>query len=156
MAERKPRYRKHVRLRGYDYGHPGAYFVTLVTRERLPLLDGKTSQDTRGELRGTSQRYPAVSVGTHVIMPDHLHMVLWLRGGSPRLSRILQAFKSLTTRRFRSRGGVGRLWQPNYFEHVIRTEEALQRIERYITENPEMVEIDVPSFYRPLGEPAAG
>lgn len=30
----------------------------------------------------------------------------------------------------------GRLWQRNYYEHVIRDEDSLNRIRQYITENP--------------------
>jgi len=30
----------------------------------------------------------------------------------------------------------GRLWQRNYYEHIIRSEESLNRLRRYIAENP--------------------
>ena len=41
MTEYNPRKhnRQSIRLRGYDYTRPGAYFVTIVTHERVPVFD---------------------------------------------------------------------------------------------------------------------
>ena len=56
---------------------------------------------------------------------------------------VVHRFKTLTTRRYvdgvKTHGWApfpGRLWQRNYYEHIIRTETALDRIRRYILENP--------------------
>jgi len=37
---------------------------------------------------------------------------------------------------------AGRLWQRNYFEHVIRNEDSLNRIRQYILDNPAKWEFD--------------
>ncbi|MGZ9188187.1 MAG: hypothetical protein ACXW6R_26305, partial [Candidatus Binatia bacterium] len=37
---------------------------------------------------------------------------------------------------------AGRLWQRNYYEHVIRDEESLNRIRQYIADNPMRWEFD--------------
>src|SRR5262249_17159273 len=65
------------------------------------------------------------------------------------LSRTVQAFKSLTTHEYtvgvNSKGWVpfpGRLWQRNYYEHVIRDEDELRRIREYIQTNPLRWELD--------------
>jgi len=59
------------------------------------------------------------------------------------LGRVIQAFKSLTTHTYVN--GVnnhgwqpfpGRLWQRNYYEHVIRNEEELNNVREYIMYNP--------------------
>ena len=49
----------------------------------------------------------------------------------------------MTTGRYREgvrqsdwRPFAGRLWQRNYYEHVIRDEDDLDRVRRYIAENP--------------------
>ena len=59
------------------------------------------------------------------------------------LADVVRRFKSLTTRRYADgvsqQGWVpfgGRLWQRNYWEHVVRGEESLSRIRRYILDNP--------------------
>ena len=65
------------------------------------------------------------------------------------IGRVVQAFKSLTTHAYTA--GVkrhgwmpfpGRLWQRNYYEHVIRNDEALNRICDYILTNPLRWELD--------------
>lgn len=62
---------------------------------------------------------------------------------APTLGKIVGAFKSLTTVAY-TRGVTtqgwspfpGRLWQRNYFEHIVRNEESLHRIRQYIADNP--------------------
>jgi REP element-mobilizing transposase RayT len=74
------------------------------------------------------------------------------QGVAPTMSLpdVVHRFKSLTTTRYRT--GVlqdgwqpfpGRLWQRNYYEHVIRDEEELNRIQQYIIDNPGRWEDDV-------------
>jgi REP element-mobilizing transposase RayT len=63
--------------------------------------------------------------------------------GMMSLPDVVHRFKSLTTARYR-RGVLqdrwlpfpGRLWQRNYYEHVIRNEEELDAIRQYIADNP--------------------
>ena len=47
-----------------------------------------------------------------------------------------------------------RLWQRNYYEHVIRDEDDLDRIRRYIEENPLRWDQDPenPAVARPVGD----
>ena len=59
------------------------------------------------------------------------------------LGRVVQTFKSITTHEYvsgvKERGWppfAGRLWQRNYWEHVIRGERALGAIRQYIVDNP--------------------
>ena len=73
------------------------------------------------------------------------------QGVAPTMSLpdVVHRFKSLTTARYRrgvmERGWPGfcsRLWQHNYYEHVIRAGDELDRIRRYIEDNPRMWEMD--------------
>ena len=62
--------------------------------------------------------------------------------GSP-LQRLVQWFKTMTTNEY-IRGVKNqqwppfnkKLWQRNYWEHIIRDEESLNRIRQYIIDNP--------------------
>ena len=96
-----------------------------------------------------SQFYPGVDIDSTIIMPNHLHGNIVLTGDiavtAPRLSLpdVVHRFKSLTTNNYIK--GVGRegwkpfrnrLWQRNYYEHVIRNDDELDRIRQYIEENP--------------------
>ena len=73
--------------------------------------------------------------GEHVAnMGEHI--------GSP-LSRVIQWFKTMTTneyiRNVKSNGWTrfdGKLWQRNYWEHIIRNEKSYANISKYIKNNP--------------------
>ena len=64
-------------------------------------------------------------------------------GGAPALGDVIRAFKSLSAihvNRLLTRSGP--LWQRNYYEHIIRDEDELNRIREYITNNPMQWELD--------------
>jgi len=72
---------------------------------------------------------------------DHKDRPYGTKGNS--VGRIIQTFKSITTHEYtigvKQRGWLpfpGRLWQRNYYEHVIRNEDDLLDIREYITNNP--------------------
>ena len=101
--------------------------------------------------------YPDVHLASYVIMPDHIHMILVLtqnqperagqcpapteesdlscrRGGTPgppALPKIINAFKSLTTRK----AGCS-LWQRGYYEHILRNQQDFDEAAGYIAGNP--------------------
>lgn len=77
---------------------------------------------------------------------NRLHKSGRPQGGAPymiSLPDLVHRFKSLTTSRYRSGviqsywpPFVGKLWQRNYYEHIIRNESELTRIRAYIRDNP--------------------
>jgi hypothetical protein len=79
--------RRSIRLRGHDYSHPGAYFVT-VCAVRRGLLFGWISGGRvvgNGNARivrdcwlDLPNHYPHVSLDTFVVMPDHIHGIIIL------------------------------------------------------------------------------
>lgn len=78
-------------------------------------------------------------------MPNHLHAILIFSSSTKSLGRVIQAFKSWVTREW----GLGQsIWQPNYYEHVIRDERALLRIREYIVNNPLVDNVDCEQFYQ--------
>ncbi len=86
-----------------------------------------------------------------MVMPNHVHGVVLFRndagaGLKPAptqnirqpLSEIVRAFKTFSARGInilRHSPGVP-VWQRNYYEHVIRDDEELNRIREYISTNP--------------------
>nr|MBA2676874.1 transposase [Ktedonobacteraceae bacterium] len=88
--------RHSLRLLSYDYDSPGAYFVTLCTVERKALFE---QPDLRTILEETwemlPQRFPTVKLDTFVIMPDHVHFILWLEENAesgPRLGQVVATY----------------------------------------------------------------
>ena len=160
--------RHPIRLRGYDYSTPGAYFVTLCTENRRcdfgTIRDGLVSLTALGLLIHntwieTCSFCAGVSADAFVVMPNHLHAVVLLKDNtagqiSPRtmstgLPSLIRRFKMLSTARAshtkvtrESPLPHGHLWQRSYYEHVIRDDDSLERIREYISTNPLRWELD--------------
>jgi putative transposase len=149
-------HRRSIRLRGYDYAQPGAYFVTICTQDRHALFGGIAGGALRLNDAGRmverwwdelNRKFRSVVTDTFVVMPDHIHGIIVIAAGGDAndvsLSMIIQWFKIMTTteyiRHVKQSGWMPfnrRVWQRNYYEHIIRDDEALDRLRRYIATNP--------------------
>ena len=65
-----------MRLREFDYSLPGAYFLTVCTKIRRQILSA-AGRICETQLLLLEERYP-VRIERHVIMPNHVHMLLSL------------------------------------------------------------------------------
>lgn len=122
-------HRRSIRLAGYDYSRPGAYFVTICTHQRACVLgrveEGATVLSSTGSLvercwRQLPRHFPDVELDAFVLMPNHLHGLIMLgaaqpilggpwvsatRGEPPRgtrpgsLGAVVQNFKTVSTRK---------------------------------------------------------
>lgn len=98
---------------------------------RDPQIAGIVA-DAMLHFRGTRYRLRAWCV-----MPNHVHAVFSPVGGYS-LATIVQSWKSFSALAANQRlGRKGRFWQREYFDHLVRDEASLQRIVRYVRENPE-------------------
>ena len=145
--------RKRIRLPEYDYNTNGAYFITICTKDRARILSDISVGTTNGRppeivltkcgrmvetaIHNISVHYPAVHVDNYVIMPNHIHLLLFLYCDDgrplvvPTISRIVQQLKGYVTKR------IGHaIWHPRFYDHVIRTERDYRDISLYIDNNP--------------------
>ena len=134
---------KNIRLREYDYTSNGYYFVTICTNRRSPYLVGHARDVVAQFVERISEKIHGVSIDYHVIMPTHVHIIFALRECKLKLGEIVRRLKAVTSKEM----GI-KLWQPNYYEHVIRDEKALGRIRRYIVNNPLAERMEFKQFYR--------
>ena len=87
-------------------------------------------------------RFPSVTIEDYVIMPDHIHAVIFLHekaGGaspSPTLNDVICAFKSLTSRSCKQKFGIEKMFQRSYAEHIVRDIDDYETRRKYIYENP--------------------
>ena len=92
-------------------------------------------------------KYDKRVVGKHIgLETSGKHIGLETSGkhiGLPLLQEIVQWFKTMTTNEYirnvknlKWKPFDGKLWQRNYYEHIIRNEKALYRIRQYIKNNP--------------------
>lgn len=130
-------HRRSIRLKGYDYSWPGAYFVTVCTHNR-DCLFGKivvgAKHSGKDRMFGFRNRH-----GNASPLPGRPHGT---KSGS--LSAIMQNYLSITVRKInqiRNTPGV-KLWQRNYHDRIIRNERELNNIRDYIINNPLSWELD--------------
>jgi putative transposase len=133
---------KNIRLKNYDYSSNGFYFVTICTDYRRPYLAGKNKETILQCIEQLPQKMSGVKLDYYEIMPTHVHLILILEDCELKLSEIVRRLKAAVTKQ------IGfRLWQPNYYEHVIRNELSLAKIREYIQNNPLVEEIELKRFY---------
>lgn len=105
------------------------YHITTVTQNRTPYFE------VLGNGRKVVQQLMALQDQCiaetlyYVLMPDHLHWLMVLHGGTlPEAVRLLKG---------RSARAIGKkIWQANYHDHAVRKEEDLQKMAQYIVANP--------------------
>lgn len=177
-------HRRSIRLKGYDYTLNGAYFVTIVAQHRLCLFADVDGNDMRlndagrmiaTQWRALHTRFPTIQLDAFVVMPNHIHGIIVVTcadtpktGATTRvaptsLGVVVGAYKSSTTVEF-TRGVktlgwpsfVGKLWQRNYYEHIIRHDAGLNRIRQYIAENPTRWAEDPENPFRLPAESSVG
>ena len=160
--------RKTTRLKCADYNRNQAVFLTICTKERkcilsrvvgTGVLDGpqieltKYGQIADKYIRQLNDFYEDLSVESYVIMPNHIHIMLWVKGaengpsrtpvtdGPSRTpvptvqnsvpSRFVSTFKRLCNKEY----GVN-IWQYRSNDHIIRNRQDYDEHLRYIYENP--------------------
>ena len=123
------------RVVGISYTGPNAYFVTTCTRDRLTCFnDIDFGRSVVAALFDHSTRH-RFAVSAYCLMPDHAHLLLSGQDESAALHPLIKAWKQSTGFAW-SRGGRGRLWQEGYWERIVRDDEAVRSVARYVVENP--------------------
>jgi putative transposase len=149
-----------VRLSTRNYDEGGPYFVTICTFEKRSFFghirNGELRPSDIGKIatdfwREIPRHHADVELDEFVVMPNHMHGILWLPHKDVRAS-------PKRTNRFRSpaRGTLGHIirtykaavtynamkrdlefgWQSRYWDHAIRDSSALMSIREYIWQNP--------------------
>ncbi|MBW4532690.1 MAG: transposase [Pleurocapsa minor HA4230-MV1] len=179
-------HRRSIRLPGYDYSQPGAYFVTICAYQRQCLfgdvVNGQIILNQYGaivadEWQKSSVIRQEIELDGWVVMPNHFHGIVIIKnivgknrdrivkngnvnvganGRSPlrdnalvqmkskSLSSLMAGFKSIATKKINILRDTPAtpLWQRNYYEHIIRDRDAMDKIRQYIINNPVSWEID--------------
>ena len=156
-------HRRSLRLQGYDYTQAGMYCVTICAHSRKCLfgeiVDGQMGLNDMGQIvlecwGDLPRHYKNLKLDYFAIMPNHVHGIMVMsdmpvamvgaglkpaptekRHGLPEMVRALKTFSSKRINEIRSTPGMP-VWQRNYYEHVIRDDDGLNRIREYIINNP--------------------
>ena len=113
-------------MKQYDYTTNGFYFVTISSNYHLNFSDVEKEIILR-HTKKIEDEFSGVKIDFYQIMNNHFHLIVVLDGAKFSLGEIIRRFKSKC-----SLESGRRLWQPGYYEHIIRTEKALDKIREYI------------------------
>ena len=149
--------RKNIRLEGHDYRENGGYYLTICTDQKRCILSSiskgngteravtaltSLGQIVQQTIEETATKYEVI-IDSYVIMPNHIHMIIILDEQS-RISvgRFVGVIKSVTANRWgkvcESDGiRTGKIWQRNYYDHILRNESDYREKRRYVEDNPD-------------------
>lgn len=128
-----PEHFKNVELDEWIIMPNHLHGIIIINNDNVNICRGDQLGDHKGRPYGNKTMMNSVGVG---LVPTH-------NNGKPRLGDIIGAFKSITTNYYIQ--GIKtknwppfnkRLWQRNYYEHIIRNEQSLNKIRQYIRNNP--------------------
>lgn len=148
--------RQSFRLKDFNYSTVGTYFITICSHNRIPWFGhiqhnrmdlnayGKIVEDSWLELEKQNKH---VRLDDYIVMPDHFHGLISIidictssetKQPLKPIGRLVAAFKTVSCRRIREAQGNSqcRIWQRNYWERIVRTEQELHNIRQYIQNNP--------------------
>jgi putative transposase len=121
------------RLRRIEVG--GRYFfITTNLAKHLPALSPAERDICLGELARVRRRRK-FSIFAYVVMPNHAHLLLWMVESS--LPGLMRDWKSASGFAIaKARGRKGAIWQPRYFDFILRRSSDFGKKFEYIHDNP--------------------
>ena len=147
--------RKNLRIPNFDYAQNGAYFLTICTLNRLPILSRITVYPPENDgdpgiavellhhgviahrhLHRMAATYPELSLDNFVVMPDHIHILLTVKGQQSEVGRTTASRFVGTFKRFCNREYGENIWQSRFYDHVIRNQADYNEVYEYISNNP--------------------
>jgi REP element-mobilizing transposase RayT len=165
------KHRKRNRLSGYNYTHPGFYFVTICTKNRKHFFGGihngimcinRLGSIAWRQWTWLETQYDYVRSHAFVVMPNHVHGILEITEptsisvGAGRdlplpereyakikpLSELIGAYKMTTSKLIHDIPYTSFTWQRSFHDHIIKNQRAFNNIRRYIITNPSMWDRD--------------
>ncbi|MBR5527571.1 MAG: transposase [Clostridia bacterium] len=154
--------RKNNRLKDYDYSSCGAYFITICTKDKKCIFWKKEQNGFVGEdiilpqncielspygkiadnaINAIPLHYQNIELLQYVIMPNHIHLILFIPYNNGKMISSPTIRKSVLTavgqmKRHVSKAIGQPIWQKSFHDHIIRNGSDYEKIAKYIYENP--------------------
>ena len=146
--------RKNLRIPRYNYSNIGYYFITMCTQDRKCTLSNIINNDnnnflklellpygiiTEKYLKSSNAAYNNLKIYDYIIMPNHVHFICEIKikkeidslPANQIIPSVVGTLKKLINKECEEK-----IWQRNYYEHIIRDEKEYLEILQYIQDNP--------------------
>lgn len=128
-------YRKKIRLPSTRYVGKQIFFVTICCEKRYPAFSNHAvGQWLVGVLAEQSKKH-SFALHAYCAMPNHLHILAQGTSASSNLVRFVSRLKQLTAYSYQKKFARP-LWQPRYYDHILRKPEETAQVAWYIWLNP--------------------
>ncbi|MBL9114396.1 MAG: transposase [Verrucomicrobiaceae bacterium] len=130
---------RHQHLRRLDriWSDAPIAFITCCVADRKTLLAHHYVSEIFNEVWDNCESLYRWEVGSYVIMPDHVHFFCAGVGCTKPLATFVGKWKEWTAKNLARRHQYPRtLWQPQFFDHVMRSDESYTEKWMYVRSNP--------------------
>jgi REP element-mobilizing transposase RayT len=128
----------HLRRLPRIFSSNPVFFLTITTKERKTILADEVLHCVCREVWKRSRTLYLWSTGPYVLMPDHVHFFASPLDDSEAkpLSHFVGKWKEWTSKNAKAVGFPDFRWQPEFFDHVVRSTESFREKVDYVWENP--------------------
>jgi putative transposase len=127
--------RKTIRLPRANYTGKRLYFVTICCSNRQPIFGDVNLVTNCVEMLRACATLTQFAIHAYCFMPDHVHLLMDGQASGSRLVNFVSRFKQLTAFDFRRKSNRS-LWQSKYYDHILRSDVAMEDVAWYIWMNP--------------------
>ena len=147
--------RKNLRLKNFSYNGFGPYFITICTYNRQKLFgrihDNEFiyyNEDLKFLFENTykelEDEFSGIRFDIYCTMPDHVHFIVSNdTEGQVHLNDIIKKFKASISQGYNNLvrqnkipAYKDKLWQKNYYDHIVRNEKQMEDCYNYVENNP--------------------
>ena len=126
---------KHPRLQRRQYLGRQRYLLTFCCNYRHAyFVDAELVREVCDQILRTAAR-ERVAVVAYCFMPDHVHLAVEGTDDATDLTRFVKLAKQHTGYTFKQQHGVP-LWQPGWYDRIIRPSDDFVSVVRYLLDNP--------------------
>lgn len=113
------------------------YFVTACCARKRRVFEDKKNVRVALQCLQRIEKRLNWNILNVCFMPDHVHFLISpCSSRDQKLSLFVQRWKSSVTIRLRKRGLVGNIWQKEFFDRLLRSNEKLTEKWAYVRANP--------------------
>ena len=129
--------RKHLRrlARIFVRHHSPIYFIAVCTFRRQAILNHSDFYQVLVDAWESVGKHCGWVAGRYVVMPDHVHFFCSPLSKQANLSEFVGKWKNWTTRNTRPFHSASRLWQREFFDHLLRDMESYRQKWEYVQQN---------------------